>query len=60
MKYPVALATALFAAGTSAAQGTPSLAECAQLAEDGARLACYDRLAGRGPPAGKPASFRRA
>ena len=49
MKYPVVFATALFAAGTGAAQDTPSLAECAQLAEDGARLACYDSLAGRGP-----------
>jgi|GWRWMinimDraft_5_1066013.scaffolds.fasta_scaffold14812_1 phospholipase A1 len=51
MKYPLALATALVAGGAGAAQGIPSLANCAALAEDSARLACYDSLAGRGASA---------
>lgn len=55
----LACAAAWSAAGTALAQATPSLAECAAIESDGARLACYDRAAGRAsapPPGEKPAA----
>jgi phospholipase A1 len=46
------------AAGPASAQKTPSLAECAAIAADSERLACYDRAAGR--PAATPAPGKEA
>jgi phospholipase A1 len=46
MKYRLILTTLLVAGGAAAAQDH-SLADCAALADDSARLNCYDTLAGR-------------
>jgi len=43
------------APGTILAQTTPSLAECAAIAADRERLACYDRTAGRAATSSPPA-----
>lgn len=49
---PAAVAAALAAAGVGRAHAAPpSFAECAAIASDGERLACYDRVSGRAPAA---------
>jgi phospholipase A1 len=72
MAYPsqsrlgVLLAASLGGTGCALAQTMPpSIAECAAIAADGERLACYDRASGRAavqspPPAPPPAGDSRA
>jgi phospholipase A1 len=48
--HVVALGLLFAATGAHAEAPAPALGDCQGLADDGARLACYDRLAGR-PPA---------
>jgi phospholipase A1 len=55
--YPAALAAVLAAATVGLAHaGPPSLAQCAAIASDADRLACYDRAAGRAPAAAPEAA----
>tara|TARA_R110001599_G_scaffold353881_1_gene602066 strand:+ start:47574 stop:48605 length:1032 start_codon:yes stop_codon:yes gene_type:complete len=49
MKHLV-IFTAALTAGSSMAAGDTSLADCAALSDDKARLSCYDALAGRSKP----------
>ena len=54
MKYQILLAAMLATVGARVAAENSPLADCARLVDDGARLACYDALAGRAsrhPPA---------
>lgn len=50
-----ALLAALLALGAISAQAQPTLHDCAAIGAAADRLACYDKLAGRAPPAPPPA-----
>jgi len=52
LPLPITIASMLLASTQALAQpASPALAECAAIAADSERLACFDRLSGRGAPA---------
>jgi len=52
LPLPITIASLLLASTQALAQpASPALAECAAIAADSERLACFDRLSGRGAPA---------